>query len=814
MKQPLAGVAGLFATGIVLGSAFAPPLAGLVAAALAAGLVALFSGRAANPALGALLVLAGWINLQGRLSALAPDDLRRRFDATERLVVVRGTLVAAPEERWRMANGRRTTNTLAVIEVHRIGTSPDTLEPASGRLAVSTPAALGTAYPRGSEVELAGILRPPSGPAAPGLFDYQAYLRWKGIHFELRAPEPADWKPAPGTPLPGPAWEERFQTWARSTLARGLPETDLELELLWAMTLGWKAGMTDDVELPFLRTGTMHIFAISGLHIVLIAAIAGQGLSLLFLPRLLVGLLVIPICWFYTAATGWQASAIRATLMTTFVTGSWMLERPLNVLNSLAAAALAVLAWDPAQLFQPGFQLSFAVVGAIAALAPPLGDRLAGLVRIDPFLAPDAVPWWRRRLVGLWRACALNLGVSLAAWLGALPLSATYFHLITPGSLLANLAVVPLGSLALGANLASLVCGDWAPAAGELFNHSAWLWMHLILATSRATAQLPGGWWNAASPPVAWIALAYLVLLALGLGSWRRPRTRRLIVATAVLLAADGTAEHLDARRHPRLAILPLHGGHAVWLSGPDGQSLVDPGDAPAADRVTGPFLQAQGVNRLPQLALTHGDIRHIGGTLPIVTGFPPVEIVVGPIRFRSAAYRSLLEALRQPDAPNPARHLVVVTNGTLAGPWKVLHPAATDAFPRADDGSLVLAYEAAPGHRALLLGDLGRPGQETLLRRHPDLAADVVVSGLPAVGEPLDDGLLARINPRLVIVADAAHPATARARPPLRERLRRGRAVVLFTAETGSLELAWNGQDWVVRDNRGRPIAALEEVP
>lgn len=814
MKQPLAGVAGLFAVGILIGAECSAPVVWLSALAVLAGLATLMVSRAASPALVLLLPLAGWIDFQVSLRSCSPDDLRLRFDSADHLVVVRGTLVAAPEERWQERQGRLRTNTLAVLAVHAVGSTVEDLAPASGRVLITTPAALGVSFPRGSRIEVSGILRPPAGPAAPGLFDYRSYLRWQGIHFEVRAPEPGDWKWEPGQGAPPPAWEERFQTWARRVLSRGLPGVDREVELLWAMTLGWKAGMTEEMQEPFLRSGTMHIFAISGLHIVLIAGIAGALLRFLLLPRLLVGLLVIPLCWGYTAATGWQASAIRATLMTTFVTGSWMLERPLNVLNSLAAAACVVLAWDPAQLFLPGFQLSFAVVGAIALIAPPLGAWLVALGDVDPFLPADRIPWWRQKVSRLWRGISLNLAVSFAAWLGSLPLSAVYFHLVTPGSLLANLAVVPLSSLALGCNLGSLVCGDWAPTVGELFNHSAWLWMHLTLAIGRGCAGLRGGWWYTVAPPRAWIALWYLGLWVVGRGVWRNHRWRGNLAGSAVMLtlALAGGWEWWAAGRETRLVLLSLHGGHAIWFAGPSGRSLVDCGDAPAVERVTTPFLHAEGVNQLPQLILTHGDVRHVGGARELASNLSPAQVVIGPNPFRSTAYRTVVDGLRERPGSVGSRSWVSVQRGETVGPWRVLHPAAGDAFSRADDGCLVLVAEPLPGHRVLLLGDLGRSGQEALLQREADLSAEVVVTGLPAVGEPLSDGLLDRIQPSLIVVADALQPATARAKPPLRARLRSRSAKVVFTSETGSLDLRCSGQGWSLRDSEGTPVVGLPQ--
>src|SRR6185295_7198734 len=94
---------------------------------------------------------------------------------------------------------------------------------------------------------------------------------------------------------------------------------DESLRLLWAMTLGWKTGLTQEVAEPFMQSGTLHIFAISGLHIALIAGILVSLLRVLQVPRGACGLVVIPLIWFYTAATGWQASAIRSTLMMSII---------------------------------------------------------------------------------------------------------------------------------------------------------------------------------------------------------------------------------------------------------------------------------------------------------------------------------------------------------------------------------------------------------------------------------------------------------------------------------------------------------------
>jgi len=141
-----------------------------------------------------------------------------------------------------------------------------------------------------------------------------------------------------------PPLTDRFLNWSQRTLALGLPVEDEPLRLLWAMTLGWRTALTADISEPFLRAGTMHLFAIDGLRIALISGMLVALLRVLQISRAWCGLVAIPVIWFYTAATGWESSAIRASVMMTIVIGGWALKRPGDLINSLAAAAVGASA--------------------------------------------------------------------------------------------------------------------------------------------------------------------------------------------------------------------------------------------------------------------------------------------------------------------------------------------------------------------------------------------------------------------------------------------------------------------------------------
>jgi competence protein ComEC len=259
------------------------------------------------------------------------------------------------------------------------------------------------------------------------------------------------------------------------------------------------------------------------------------------------------------------------------------------------------------------------------------------------------------------------------------------------------------------------------------------------------------------------------------------------------------------SRAQFQLTILPLNGAHSVFVDGPGQKDdwLIDCGNTNSVEFVTKPFLRAQGVNHVPRLLLTHGDLRYVGGTETLNQLFGVGEIYTSSIRFRSAKYRDLMSRLEH----SPGRHHVI-NRGDEAGVWHVLHPDPSDKFPQADDNALVLFGEFH-GTRVLLLSDLGRPGQEALRARQPDLRADIVVTGLPEQTEPLSNALLDAVQPRLIIVADSEFPATKRASPRLRERLAQRSASVLYTRFNGAVTVTIGKAGWDLRAMEGQRLSS-----
>jgi competence protein ComEC len=800
MKRPLAAVVACYTVGLLFAEVLQPPLGVLFAIAFVVFASALMIAKLRSWLIWPLVVLAGWTNLASRTAVVSPNDLRTLLGNTAAVVSVRGKLLETPRLRIFQSDSREAERTLAQVQVAalRRGTN---WQPAFGQIAVTTPGTLPDNCFAGQTVEINGVMALPPLPLAEGLFNYRAYLQWQGIYYELKTDSANDWVVL--SPGKSPPLSDRFIAWARKTMTLGLPH-DLATQLMPAMTLGQKAALTDEVSEPFMRSGTMHIFAISGLHIALIAGILLGLLRVFQLPRLACGLIVLPLIWFYTAATGWQPSAIRSTIMMSIIIGGWSLKRPSDLLNSLAAAAFIILVWDPQQLFQASFQLSFFVVLSIALIAPRLNKLRDRLLQSDPLLPPQLVPRWRRWLNPPLRFVTTCFTTSLAAWLGSLPLTAFYFHLFSPVTLLANLIIVPLASLALMANLGSLLCGFWLPWATELFNNSGWFFMSAMIDTSESVTKLPGAFFYVPAPMCWSIAIYFAALIGMASG-WLLSRRRRVWSAAALVLVVAGFFWRWEqSRDETKLTVLPLNGGHCVFVDAPgrENDRLVDCGNENAVEYTLKQFLRGQGVDHVQHLILTYGSLRNVGGADLLNQLFGVGEVETSSVHFRSRAYRKIVAEFERP----PGRHKIV-NRGDTMDRWHVLHPAATNDFSHADDNALVLLGDYSGAH-ILLLSDLGRVGQDALLSRTNDLHADIVVTGLPIKGQPLCNALLNAIQPKVIVVADSKFPATRRASRALKKRLA-GRGVpVIYTRTAGAVTILANSSGWKLRAMDGQEVA------
>src|SRR5205823_12019211 len=164
---------------------------------------------------------------------------------------------------------------------------------------------------------------------------------------------------------------QKSRAWMQATICRGLENSPDVTSAINGMVLGLRHQTPEDIEEPFQQTGTLHLFAVAGLHVGIVARLLWILATMARLSRKWATLLIIPALLFYAAVTGLHTSSVRAAVMSAVFLAGFFVERKVFALNSLAAAATLILCWNTNELFSSGFQLSFLVVVAIVLLAEP-----------------------------------------------------------------------------------------------------------------------------------------------------------------------------------------------------------------------------------------------------------------------------------------------------------------------------------------------------------------------------------------------------------------------------------------------------------
>ena len=700
-RQPLVGLAVCAAVGIFAADRWAvEPLGALVLVVCGAlGLLV----RASTVGVWLLGVLAFFALHTVRHHGHAARELAREFADGPRVVGVTGIVWDEPETPavWTRNLTARFRLRLESLTVAGRTRATDVL------VNVAWAGAVIPAY--GDRVSLTGSAANLAGARNPGQFDAAAYAQRQGVWSEIRARFATDCRiESPGHGHPVQAYAYHTARGIQRQLALDLEDEPEIAGLIASMVLGLRGETPPEMKALFQRTGTLHLFAVSGLNVAMLAAIAIFLLRRLRLGRVPSILLTIPVLAGYALVTGLTASCVRATIMCSLVLVAHLVDRRPLVFNSLGAAALGILAWDTNQLFAPGFQFSFVLVAVIVWLSGKIQRRLEPLGRPDAFLPRPLWRWPQQVGAAVTGKCAAALGVTISAWLGSLLFTVGYFHLFSPSALFANLLAVPLAFAVLVLGIATLLTAPLWKLGAVLCNNANWFCAKALLAILKVCALVPGGWFYVETPRLS-------------------PQPDCEIT---VLDLSDGGAAHLRT-------------GGRDWL--------LDCGNKVAYERLVLPYLRTRGVNRLDGLLLTHGDVQHLGGAATLLDDFRPRVIVDSVLRDRSSTRKQLHTELARRGlgkALVQRGDLLRLNPGTTA---RVLYPPAGLARATADDKALVVQLEAA-GVRVLFLSDSGFATEQWLLENEPDLRSDIVIKGQHArdLSGTLD--FLARVQPRAVV--------------------------------------------------------------
>ena len=555
-------------------------------------------------------------------------------------------------------------------------------------------------------VTASGTLREVPGPRNPGQFDYRAYQARQGVTCELIVPSPADIRVEPDAGFSIQRLASNCRRWMEATMREGISGDPLVCELLAGLVLGATSEIPDSLQDQFRQTGTFHIFSVSGLHVGMIAVILWQLLRAFAVDRRACVLVIIPALFFYSLVTGWKPSSIRAATMTAiFLIGMVSSRQPIP-LNSLCAAAFLILAQSTNELFNPGFQLSVTVVAAILLFSSLIQKLIRATLLPDPFIPTEL--WSRLQKVRCSVAGTLSglVAVSLAAWIGSLPLTLWYFQLVSFSALVANPVIVPLTFVIMSTALLALGCGVFSQFLAAVFNNANLALTHVMLAFIQSVAAMPFSFITLGPPPRAPLEV---VVFDLGAGGCAAIRT----------------------------------GGRLC---------LLDCGDAWDFKTTIQPWMHGIGKLAPDTVVLTHGDAEHIGGAVAMATS--RTHFVESMLPDRSPIRQKLQAELAAHSIPKSIVQsgdvIPISDNATL----QILHPPASLMENKADDKAIIARLESH-GASILFLSDSRPMAWENL----GPTRADIAVIGRHHSGILPEAGFLQKLGVRTVIASAAAFP-------------------------------------------------------
>lgn len=683
------------------------------------------------------------------------NDIGNYASAEPRLARLHGELAEEPIVRPRAQDSlqsyARPDPAVAILRVTHLRQGEDWL-PVSGRTRLLVPGPL-LAMHVGDQVEAIGMLSAPPAPANPGEFDYASFLLDQRIRAQLVVHKTSEGvtRTKEGWPWSLGGWLAVVRAWGQRELQQTIPEQHAGIAM--ALLLGEGSTMTTGDWEKYIRTGVIHVLAISGQHLVILAGFLWIVLRLLGMRRRRGAWLVAVLLLAYALLTGGHPSVLRSAVTVCVVCGGILLSRPVLPANSFALAWIIVAVLNPTDLFSAGCQLSFL---AVALLYWGTSQWFVADADALDRLIDEGRPAWQRCLRWLGRIVALSYAVTAVIWLASAPLVAGRYHLVSPAALVLGPPLILLTSIALLSGFLLLLSAVIAWPLVPLFAEATSLSLAGCDFLVRHGDRLPGCHFYVADIPHWWLWGFYLGLLLLLTLKPLQHRWREALLAGLAWLCIGlySTAVRPSAPEM-RCTFLAVGHGGCIVIETPEGRTLLyDAGALNGPDvtrRQIAPFLWSRNIRRIDEVLLSHADLDHFNGMPALLERFAVGQVSCTPTfsKKTTPGVGLTLDALRRLEIP---MRIVQAGDRLVSGTvtLEVLHPPAQGPDGKENVRSLVLLVQHA-GHTILLTGDLEGAGQERVLAL-PPVHVDVLMAPHHG-GEAANKPDLARwAQPRVVV--------------------------------------------------------------
>tara|TARA_R110002124_G_scaffold208776_3_gene375107 strand:- start:15601 stop:17778 length:2178 start_codon:yes stop_codon:yes gene_type:complete len=632
----------------------------------------------------------------------------------------------------------------------------------------------------GDIIEIQGTIIPISEPRNPGTFNYKKFLASRNIFTQVRADS-----------IMSVTSDQTFFSWI-SIRKKALRLVDTNFDettapIAKALLLGHKNELEEDAKKAFARAGLSHIMAVSGLHVGLVIAPFWLIIPFFWTKKhgSIMGLAILVfVLLFYAGLTGFSVSVLRASVMAILLTYGKLFSKSSNSINLMGVAALIILVFDPSQLFEIGFQLSFSAVLIILLVLPVIQNSIPYWIRIKWYGTPIMV-----------------IIISLVVQFGLYPLQAYYFGEVSIISPLANAIFVPFLGIFVPLSLLGLIIGALFPSFGFIINYPTLLFLEILNDFVQFSSAFSWAWIEVTKPS-SWMFLfwGFFVLM---IGSWRNPALKWKLMSASLsvlLLIQIITFVSIFEKDTMKVIVFDVGQGDASLIQTPGGKNiLIDAGiwspSSNSGKQILLPFFKENNITKLDAIFLSHPHADHIGGIIDLINGIEIDVIYNSGYEYASKLYQNYIEQTAKKNIPVVSLHAgneIMLDEHILI---LALGPEGAEFNDDPNQHSLVLNIIYGE-NEFLFTGDAGEDQERRLIENYGELLdTDFLKVGHHGSRTSSELFFLNQVTPEIAVVSVAN---SNRFRHPHQEailRLESTNAEIYFTGRDKALVFESDGK-------------------
>ncbi len=759
-----------FITGIFIASKLLPGMAIILGSFLLALLLA-FINRHRDISLKAILLLT--VCLFGMFLYTAfyrPDSKLQSYSGS--FITIAGVVITEPVE--------RASYTEYLIKSSEV-IYGDKLFNYKEKLIIRYKGDIGFKF--GDKVNISGKVTAISGKRNPGDFDFVKYYKSKGIYKIIQADEIALISHNNQGFFAGIFYKSKSAI--KRVIYAAMPEK--EAAIMYGVLTGSKSDIDEESMEAFKKTGIAHVLSVSGLHIGFLVLILGYMLKPFRLSSKVDGVIKLIALLFYIAIIGFPTPAVRAFLMFAIMLMGKLLDRDYNLTASVSFAAILLLLINPLSIHNPGFIISFCCIYSIAALYEPIRKAL------------KVLPTWLRE----------SLSLSLAVWIGIMPILAWYFNYVSIASILLNLAAVPLAFVITSAGFVGVLVGLISQYLSMYIFSIGFYAIRVLTYITSAAADIKIAGFLLPTLPIYFYALYYMGVLYLfqwfDFKHYCCYKSRYRLAGCALLLLAI-TVYVLPGSL--RVTYFDVGQGDSACIVAPNKRVLLVDGGGSSEGKyyynvgryITVPALLHQGIWRIDTIMVSHAHDDHMEGLIEVLKSFKVKNLIFPKVEYNEASispsYKAILDlcALKRVKVVYVDKGDTINLGRDILGKdvkVRIMSPSSDEKHTNPNNTSIVakLIYR---DFEALFTGDIEKVVEQRL--QGEAVRADILKVPHHGSKTSSSDGFIDAVKPLLAVIPvgknNFGHPSA----DVLEAYSSRG-IKVFRTDENGAVTITTNGK-------------------